>query len=94
MALVKGPAQQLADYMIRLSREYYHSEWAMGLEYELWNEINGGQDLLTDGEVAELLDLSRWCKGWVSMKYSSGGETLEFMLLDDWLTKFKENNPF
>ena len=33
--LLKGPAQQLAEMMIRLSQKHYNQEWAYGLEYEL-----------------------------------------------------------
>ncbi len=91
MGQIKGPAQKLADFMVKMSLEHYGSEWTMGLEYELWNEVNGNQDLLTDKQVGELKDLTEWTRGWVSMKYDSSGDRLEFLLLDDRKKKFKEN---
>ena len=92
--LLKGPAQQLADYMIKLSIQHYQNEWTFGLEYELWNEITGNQDLLSDLEVEKLLDLSKWCDGWIFMSHSGGTENLVFIQLDDWKTKYLKNKPF
>ncbi len=94
MGQVKGPAQKLADYMIKMSLEHHSSEWAMGLEYELWNEIAGDQDLLSSEQITELTELAEWTGGWITMKYSPSGDTLEFLLIEDWKVKFKENRPF
>ncbi len=93
MSLIKGPAQNLADYMIKLSLKHHNTEWAMGLEFELWNEMLGDQDILSSAEINELKELSKWCGGWITMTFVSGKETLEFMLLDDWKIKFKNENP-
>ena len=92
--LLKGPAQQLADLMIKLSLKYHSQEWAFGLEYELWNEVNGGQDLLNDQEIESLKETSRWCNGWITMAYSGGEESLTYLLLDDWKLKYEKENPF
>ncbi|MBU3918130.1 hypothetical protein KKA14_21585 [bacterium] len=94
MGKIKGPAQSLADYMIKMSLEHHNTEWAMGLEYELWHEINGNQDLLSTAQITKLKELAAWNKGWITMKYSSDGDTLDFMLLEEWKKKFRENNPF
>ncbi|MBU2512627.1 hypothetical protein KJ966_14925 [bacterium] len=92
--LLKGPAQQLADLMIKLSLKHYNKEWEFGLEFELWNEISGNQDLLSDAEVEKLKETSKWCGGWIYMSYSGGSETLEFIDLKDWKKKYREDKPF
>lgn len=91
---LKGPAQQLADLMIKLSMKYHHQEWAFGLEFELWNEISVGQDLLTDEEITKLAEMANWCNGWITMAYGGGTENLEFLLLEDWKEKYQKEKPF
>jgi hypothetical protein len=61
--LIKGSAQQLVEYMVKLSQKHYGQEWAYGLEYELWNEVTGNQDLLSDEEINKLAEISEWCDG-------------------------------
>ena len=92
--LLKGPAQQLAEVMIKLSQKHYNQEWAFGLEFELWSEINGNQDLLSHDEIAKLRDSSEWCGGWITMEFEGGEEALKFVDLDAWKTKYRENKPF
>lgn len=92
--LLKGPAQQLADFMVKLSQKYHLKEWEFGWEFELWNEINGNQDLISDEEVTKLKELSDWCKGWIKMAYEGDNESLTFLLLNDWLDKFEKESPF
>lgn len=91
---LKGPAQQLADFMIKMSLKYYNEEWTFGLEFELWKEISGGQEMLSDEEVNRLKELAKWCNGWVLMSLGGGTENLTFMLLDDWRDKYQNENPF
>ncbi|MCP4752012.1 MAG: hypothetical protein GY866_14045 [Proteobacteria bacterium] len=92
--LIKGPAQNLSDYMIKLSQKHYATEWALGLEYELWAEIEEGPDILSNAEIEKLKDLSEWCGGWIAMDYSRGSETLELVDLNDWREKYRDNKPF
>jgi len=92
--LLKGPAQQLAEMMIRLSQKHYHQEWAFGLEYELWNEVMGNQDLLSRDEIDKLRESSEWCNGWITMELEGGEENLKFVDLEDWKTRYRENKPF
>lgn len=92
--LLKGPAQQLAELMIKLSHKHYGQEWAFGLEYELWNEVRGDQDLLEDDEVSRLLETAEWCGGWITMAYVDGEEQLTFMETDRWKVRYQENKPF
>jgi len=92
--LLKGPAQQLADFMVKLSLKYHQKEWVFGLEYELWQEVIGDPDLLSAAEVDKLKETAEWCKGWIIMSYGSGKENLEFVNLDDWKKKYRENKPF
>ena len=92
--LLKGPAQQLAELMIRLSTKHYNNKWAFGLEYELWNEITGNQDLLTDDEVARLKETSDWCEGWITMAYRDGKEQLTFIDRDRWKVQYQSDKPF
>jgi hypothetical protein len=89
---ITGKAQQLADEMIRLSIKYYATEWMMGIEFELWNEVLGNQDLLTEAEASKLKDLSTSCDGWISMNFSD--DNLEFISLSGWKKTFREKNPF
>ncbi len=92
--LLKGAAQQLAEMMTSISSKHYSKEWAFGLEYELWNEITGNQDLLSDKEVSKLKETSEWCDGWITMAYLDGREQLTFVDLDRWRVQYKENKPF
>lgn len=92
--LLKGAAQQLAEMMVKLSNKHYDKEWAYGLEYELWNEISGNQDLLSDAEVSKLRETSEWCEGWITMAYMEGEEQLTFVDLERWQVQFQENKPF
>ncbi len=92
--LLKGPAQQLADYMVKLSLKLHHDEWAFGLEYELWKEVIGNQDLLSDTEVEKLQELSKWCDGWITMSHSGGSENLTFVQMGDWKSRYEQNKPF
>ncbi len=92
--LLKGPAQQLADLMIKLCQKHYNKEWEFGLEFQLWSEITDNQDLLDDAEVAKLDETSKWCGGWIAMSYSGGSETLEFVELDEWKRRYQEDKPF
>ncbi len=92
--LLKGPAQQLADLMIKMSLKYHSKEWEFGLEFELWKEMTEDQDLLTDEEISKLAETSKWCKGWITMAYKNGKEGLEYLLLDDWEEKYRKESPF
>ena len=92
--LLKGPAQQLAEMMIRLSQKHYQQEWAYGLEYELWNEVMGNQDLLSREEINKLRESSEWCGGWIIMEFEGGEESLKFVDLEGWKTRYRENKPF
>jgi hypothetical protein len=92
--LLKGAAQQLAEMMIKLSNKYHSSEWAFGLEYELWNEISGNQDLLSDAETIKLRETSVWCEGWITMAFLEGEEQLTFVDLERWQVQYRENKPF
>ncbi len=89
---ITGQAQQLADIMIQMSTKYYSTEWMMGVEFELWNEVLGNQDLLSTSEITKLKDLSIACDGWIMMNYQSKG--LEFISLSGWKKTFREKNPF
>jgi hypothetical protein len=92
--LLKGAAQQLAELMVKLSNQHHHSEWAFGLEYELWNEMMGNQDLLSDAEVGKLRETSERCEGWITMAYLEGEEQLTFVDLDRWKVQYRDNKPF
>ncbi len=92
--LLKGAAQQLAEMMIKLSQKHYNQEWAFGLEFELWNEISGNQDLLSSNEIEKLRESSEWCAGWITMELEGGEEALKFVDLDDWKNRYRENKPF
>ncbi len=89
---ITGIAQQLADEMVHLSIKYYATEWMMGLEFELWNEVLGNQDLLTEAEASNLKDLSTACDGWITMNFAN--DNLEFISLSGWKKTFREKNPF
>ena len=77
-----GPAEQLADMMIKLSTKYYATEWMMGLEFELW----------TSEEANELKDMAEFCGGWITMNFQTN--ELEFATLENWRKTFYENNPY
>ena len=84
----------MAELMIKLSDKHHGSRWAFGLEYELWNEIIGNQDMLSDVEVEKLQEVSERCEGWITMAYLDGEEQLTFVDLDRWKVQYQENKPF
>lgn len=83
----EGVARQLADYMMQLSEKYYADEWMLGIDIELWNEVQGQNDLLTPDELEKLKALSAECNGWVTMNLNN--DNLEFLSLDRWQRKLK-----
>jgi len=89
---IKGFAQNLAEYMAKLSGKYYSDDWMMQLEYELWRDLHEEPELLAPDEVEKLSSLRDNADGWVMMNYDSG--KLEFMSLQKWEAYYKKNRPF
>lgn len=90
--LIKGTAQQLAEAMANISQQYYKENWAMGLEFELWNEITGTPSLLSQEEADKLHELVERCQGWIRMNYST--DNLEFVSQNTWIEIYTNENPY
>ena len=90
--LIKGTAQQLAEAMANISIKHYREKWAIGLEFELWGEINGNQNLLNTDEAKKLSDVAEICDGWIRMNNRTGN--LEFLSTDVWANIFENENPY
>lgn len=87
-----GVAQQLAEFMIKISKHKYGARWCLFLEYELWKEITEGLDVLTENEAEKLKDYVESTGGWIQMNNTT--DQLEFILLDHWKKIYKNNKPF
>ncbi|MDX2469399.1 MAG: hypothetical protein QNL04_02350 [SAR324 cluster bacterium] len=89
---IKGFAQTLAEYMTEMSRKYYGSSWMDQLEFELWNELSGEDDMLEPEEIAKLKQLSQNCDGWIMKNLRE--DNLSFMTLGSWREFYRANKPF
>jgi hypothetical protein len=61
---------ELAKYMSDLSERAYYAGWMHGLEYALWQVVEGerveyGHANFTSSEASELRPLSEACAGWI-----------------------------
>lgn len=84
-------AELLAIKMSNLSEEFYCASWLIGLEYALWEIMQGGDRRfalgeLTEAEIGELQHLSDQAGGWWhwidGVEPGDSGEI--FMTLDEW----------
>jgi len=91
---MKGVPQQLAELMLKISIEFYQTEWLLGLEYELWREIHKKDCEFGRDYAAKLKELSEWCEGWIYMKYEKGEESLKYIQMSAWQKRYRENKPF
>ena len=62
--------RDLADYMSDLSEEAYYAVWMEGLEYSLWDAMNGklseyGRLAITEDHRRKLHELSQRIQGWI-----------------------------
>ncbi len=85
--------QTLAEELSGLSERAFHAGWMDGLEYRIWQIVQGGdrrygQIRLTDDEVAMLRDLSEQLGGWIRFNDDSGSE--EFVDKARWLRIYEE----
>ena len=60
----------LADYMSTLSEEAFSAGWMKGLEYALWEAMNGelseyGRLKFTESHRQKLRELSQQIEGWI-----------------------------
>jgi len=89
---ITGVPQQLAEFMIQISKHKYASSWCLFLEYELWKEITEDLDVLTEGEAEKLQNYVEATGGWIQMNNET--DQLEFVLLDHWKKIYERNKPF
>lgn len=90
--LIKGFAQNLAEYMVGLSQKYYSDRWIPHFEFELWREMQGEPDLLDSSELAKLRQLHENCGGWIMMDLRS--DELNFLPTAQWKDYNRQNKPF
>lgn len=61
----------LANLMSEISEECYNAGWMDGLEYKLWDILNGktgkkyGKSEVTDLQIAAMRDISEEIGGWI-----------------------------
>ncbi len=89
---IKGFAQNLAEYMSRLSQKYYGQTWVEQFEFELWRDIREDAELIEEDEIKRLNQLSEACQGWVRMNYRT--DELEYISLANWREYYHEKSPF
>lgn len=83
----------LADYMIRLSEEAYSASWMDGLEYKLWEALEGrinkfGRLQFNHEILEELKKLSDSANGWITY---DNEEEEKFVPFTEW-EKIRKNN--
>lgn len=81
-------AHLLARLMSDISEEHWAAGWMSGLEFALWDMVQGGSrrygmDDVSDSEVAQLELLSELADGWVI--HGDGGE--QYVPLEIWVAK-------
>jgi hypothetical protein len=86
--------RRLADYMSELSELAYCAGWMEGLEFALWEAVQGqrkqyGQMTFTEAQLQELSSLSERIGGWIV--FDDQKEEL-FLPLEDWKHAFAERN--
>ena len=79
--------QDLAREMSEISEQAYCAGWMDGLEYRLWEILQGGskkygQIRLSDAQVARLRELASKVGGWVRL--DDEAEVEEFVEMADW----------
>lgn len=77
----------LALEMSEISEQAFHAGWMEGLEYRLWEIVNGdlrkyGQIVLTEQQVARLQQLADEVRGWV--RFNDATEVEEFVNREHW----------
>ena len=89
---IKGFAQNLAEYMSKLSQKYYGKTWVAQFEFELWRDVREGVELINNEEAERLKQFCEACRGWVRMNYQT--KELEYIDLNLWREYYHENSPF
>jgi hypothetical protein len=86
--------RRLADYMSELSELAYCAGWMKGLEFALWEVVQGrrtryGQTVFTQAQRQELASLAERIGGWIVF-YDQQEES--FLPLEDWKHAFEKGN--
>jgi hypothetical protein len=86
--------RRLADYMSELSELAYCAGWMDGLEFALWEVVQGarkeyGQTVFTEAQRQELRALSERIGGWVVF---DDQHEESFLPLEDWKHAFAKRN--
>lgn len=84
-------ADLLRRFMSDLSEEYYCAGWLIGLEYSLWNMLEGGSRRfglgeVTDEELRDLWALYQQAGGWWTWYDSEDPDTMGevFVTVEEW----------
>lgn len=77
----------LYSEMSRISEDCYFAGWMMGLEFALWESVNGGSTRygigqITDDDIASLKGLSQACGGWYY--WEEDASDAAFISLAEW----------
>ncbi len=91
-ALSKGVANALNSYMSELSETYSCAGWLIGLEYQLWDAVTGGEtggNKYLPEEIETLKELSAIAGGWWMWMEADDGENAWecgeiFLTLEEW----------
>lgn len=83
--------RMLAGEMSEISELAFCAGWMDGLEYRLWEIVQGGsrkygQIRLTDGQVGRLRELAEGLHGWVW--FNDESEVEEFIEHERWLSAY------
>jgi len=88
------PQRVLADYMSDLSEEAYAAGWMAGLEFELWEALEGkikvyGRLKINEEILRKLRRLSDEANGWI---YFDDIEEEKYVSFDEWKEIRKNKN--
>ena len=89
-----GSQKALADYMSEISKEAYSAGWIEGLEYSLWDALEGrtyefGRLQFKEETIENLKRLSEAANGWII--YDPEKEE-KFVSFTEWERIRKNNN--
>lgn len=83
----KIAAELLEMLMAQMSEDYWCASWLSGIEYQLWDCVQGLSDNFPQ-QAAQAQWLSEKCRGWVMWDDASGGS--RFVRLREWERLFHD----
>ena len=86
----KITADLLRKLMSEISEGHWCAGWLVGLEYILWDVVNGKRnDICGPDEIEQLKYLSEKCSGWIV--WDNQAIDKKFVPMEEWLRLYEAN---